>query len=580
MAVPQTKINRYTFLVPWGTSNIHSDFEFQFQRDQDLPFFEGILKLYHSNIFIIRNRRNWKDGSHCSKCQILFSRLKSPKKHCYHCGEVLCQSCLVYRRRLDRNGKPSRTGVSCPVCLNCSEDGSLVQPMGVYHSHFEKFSSLRGTLKPNERLSLETLPNLRKFNSSDHDKTVLRRLEQLLVSYSQRGRSVHLRKGELDWQKSNIWPHLEDSRQCGYCQNKLSRFSSKIHCRLCGAMHCHRHATKTLALYTGDQNESKWALKDFNEPLAIPKGLSWLYCCVRCYDDIKLFTRKQDVSDRDTPAEKKQFFTAVVNLQQKLREKQKVVGDFLIFFGDKVDELEQTAKSKNQSSEIESDLRKIYFELSATFNEIVDIILALQKLKACNTSQDTLLQNITLGVKSFYNKFILSYRIERSSLQKLLPDFESISKLHDASKDQLVAVHHIIVQMNFELAEFAKRFPLLKGFIYDGIVRHLNDIKEIIEEDLEPLLVTCKDSAQRHQESVQDIVQQELRDNDEILSALTPTEVQDISTAKSSILFICVRKLNWCQNRITKLTAKVQSQETRNIIESKLINFTSMIAFL
>ncbi|XP_052217877.1 uncharacterized protein LOC127835470 [Dreissena polymorpha] len=75
-------------------------------------------------------------------CGIVFglTPLRRPH-HCHRCGEVFCQNCLCYSRKLDASAQPDVNGTSCKVCYTCFSERPDNQ-CSVTRSHTEFFSSM------------------------------------------------------------------------------------------------------------------------------------------------------------------------------------------------------------------------------------------------------------------------------------------------------------------------------------------------------------------------------------------------------------------------------------------------------
>ena len=573
-----------------AAKQVYPSFDTQWSNgglEDDVPFIEEISKKFPNALFRMRIKKvHWKDGSSCSKCRAVFNTLKNPKQHCYHCGDVFCSSCLPYRRSLDRDGRPSRHGISCPVCLKCSEDGGLAQSVGSYTSLLEKFKGLKYALRSISRSSTDRMPSVR-FNKSHRDKVIMSQLEHLISNFPQR--SSVLMKGVPNWQKSDKWPCQEDAKMCEFCKIKFTSFvSSKYHCRLCGLIHCSKHADKRLLLYTDDKNKSRWALKDWSEPHTDPKDFTWLHCCNRCYDDVKPISQRpvEEEEEKKELGEEKEdeitqsFFKAVTSIQQKLREKQAVVDKFLTYFSEIIDELEEHMNPGSKRSKIENNVRKHFFELTSAFKEMMDLTFALQKLSAKTKRQEILKQNIVQGTKAYHSEFIIPFRMETARLQKLLPDVDKSAKVHEISRDHLSAVHCAIYQIVFELIQLGKQHGHLHEFLVNEIGAHLKNIERIVEEDIEQLSIYSKEPMEIHQQKVEIFVTQELKENRRILPELSSQQAYHVSQASTTILMSVVSHLNWCKSHIARVTATSDAQQTKTIIESKLLKFTSGMQFM
>lgn len=152
-------------------------------------------------------RAHWKDGEKCynRKCGTTFSS-KNPIKLCFMCGHPYCRACLVWKRRLGANARPSPLGIECPVCVRCSDDGGVAQSLGHVFLHTGAFMRFRG--QSQARHVQPDKPSLQELTTSHRGRVITSQLEHLIEKFDQR-HSLFLAMtiGVPDWQKSSHWPH-------------------------------------------------------------------------------------------------------------------------------------------------------------------------------------------------------------------------------------------------------------------------------------------------------------------------------------------------------------------------------------
>ena len=402
-------------------------------------------------------RAHWKDGEKCynRKCGTTFSS-KNPIKHCFMCGHPYCRACLVWKRRLGANARPSPLGIECPVCVRCSDDGGVAQSLGHVFLHTGAFMRFRGQsqtrhMQPDKpRLQKLATPSLQELATPSLQELATPSLQELATS--RRGRVItsqleHLRKefdqrhslflamttGVPDWQKSSHWPHQEDSKTCTRCNKGLKAILSyKIHCRLCGLIHCTKCAQDSLLLYHNSRGVSTWAIVGCNEPPQKSKKYAILPACEDCLGLLRPFAgppsgdsdgnkkgRKGDPKDEES----KVFYITLTHLQEQAMQHRMAISDSLPYYWELIHEEEerQQANGGKQLLGVPKELVQLHCDIQKNFKALHDTIMSLKSLQGVTERQNTLKENVMQGCQNFYDNHVILYHAYLTQIQSILP---------------------------------------------------------------------------------------------------------------------------------------------------------------
>ncbi|KAK2573825.1 RUN and FYVE domain-containing protein 2, partial [Acropora cervicornis] len=145
------------------------------------------------------------ERTHCSErsCGKKFS-LRVRKHHCRRCGEVFCNQCSQFKRRLSLLAIPDPNGVSYRVCKRCFDVGPQI--LGTIRPHMEEFNVWREMTSKDRDNNKNTI--------TDPETDIYEELQRLVNGYRN-----HLSKSKIksfvaealslvkipEWQKSKCW---------------------------------------------------------------------------------------------------------------------------------------------------------------------------------------------------------------------------------------------------------------------------------------------------------------------------------------------------------------------------------------
>ncbi|CAL1547815.1 unnamed protein product, partial [Lymnaea stagnalis] len=271
-------------------------------------------------------KRHWKpvENRTCcfnNGCRKQFSTLLERPNHCRRCGEVFCNDCLKYKRRLNKLANPDPDGDFYKVCKACFEQGKL-DDVGHSTSHFELFKDIRANSKISSSVSTEWRSRL----------NIDREIQRLVTGF---GRSIgsselQCRLHELkslvttpDWQKSSVWMKETLSNSCQFCKATFGMLSKKLFCRVCGTVVCKSHSSMDLLLYISDEDKGtvnpKWAIiKIVGCPNVEPEISLYMRVCNSCQDNLASKQAGIYQEEEDSLLNGSDFMENLTKLDQKL----------------------------------------------------------------------------------------------------------------------------------------------------------------------------------------------------------------------------------------------------------------------
>ena len=541
-------------------------------------------------------RRHWRDGKKCydAKCGTPFSS-KNPTKHCYLCGHPYCGACLVHKRRLGANAKPSPLGIECPVCERCSDDGGLAQSLGHAYEHVEVFLRFRGWSQA--RHMQPSTSSVQDLTTSLRDRVLTSQLQHLINEFDRR-RSLFLAMttGVPDWQKSSHWPHQEDAKNCARCNMGLKAILTyKIHCRLCGLIHCSKCAQENLLLYLNSQGVPTWAIVGCNEPSEKPKKYAILPACEVCLSQLRPFAESpsdegtdgskgkgtyDDVKDEESEV----FYITLMHHQDHAMQHQMTISGSLPRYGELIDDEEarKQANGGKRIAEVPKELARLHCDLAKAFKGLCDTIVALRCLQGRTQRQNMLKRNVLQGFKTFHGNHVILYRSDLTRIQSLLPAVnQSEEQVRGTGCQALEIVHIVIVQLVMELFKIADKYPHLLGMLEESVIVHLKEIEAVVTEELEEVLVEGGKTLEGHRKEAAMFVHSELKSNNCKYPAIPPDCLHNVPAVKRHILRFSQTHLNKCRRHLanSSATSVRDFRQSRVIIERKLIDFQSMLKF-
>ncbi|XP_053407474.1 uncharacterized protein LOC123547224 [Mercenaria mercenaria] len=514
----------------WGTDDRSAGWLSAEDRHSSLNHIPDLSELKLGSQDIGRQeitRRHWvknEDRPYCNnkQCHKKFTLIER-QHHCRHCGEVFCNECVKYRRRLSILAHLDPEGKLYKVCQACFEEGHDNDVPS--RSWMKNFKDLKLQCRQHKVAVNQGKSNLLKSwrDKLDLPKECKRLREGFMktVGASEMKRTLHEVKVMIttpDWQKSANWIQESMSDKCQHCSAGFGLLKKKYTCKLCGRALCKTCIHKELLVYIPDDvNENLRTeaelviIKVIGSPEVEPEISLLLHVCASCRQYV--VDRQVDKAEQELRSEVKDTeegaISKLIGVNVTITKLQDKIHAQMTKYQDIVESLEDSSKSTGDGSNTKV-LAKAQDDLSDYFSTLVLKIPTLKKLQeGCETdTQRKLLRNYTKAKSDFYLDNINMFRTLRRKLGESAPPqvLEYIQKIVD--KNAIVSAQIYIRQLVFESIHLGDKYKL-KGLVPE-LLKPLDDA---IEEEADTCLASQGEDLEQHQQYLMEIIKVQMKDH-------------------------------------------------------------------
>ncbi|XP_015756675.1 PREDICTED: uncharacterized protein LOC107336129 [Acropora digitifera] len=453
------------------------------------------------------------ERTHCSErnCGKKFS-LTVRKHHCRRCGEVFCNQCSQFKRRLSLLAIPDPNGVSYRVCKRCFDVGPQI--LGTICPRVEEFNVWR------ERKSRDrhNKKNTGTDPESQHLHEIYEELQRLVNGYRN-----HLSKSKIksfvaealslvkipEWQKSKYWMTSSSVSICALCDKRFSVAEIKSNCKVCGAVICSSCSSETLILFpTRPSHTVKWALINIiGSPDEEPTGCLYLRICNACHDKAALLQGKT-VTDGVAATT---LLDDIINVHQMLSSLKFKICSLLPEYEKLVDHLE--AKTDFQGlvpveGSVIQTIARYHLGLSDLFTQFAFDLQSVRRLKPQTNTQLKLAKNLTSALYNFYSDNFSIFRNLKRRTVEVLPE-EMVEKVQLIVDTNAINCAYIYIkQLGLEALMLADKHKF-----EDEVATFLADCESTCLQDLKSQIDACHEDWEQHKQNIEKLLKSNLKEH-------------------------------------------------------------------
>ena len=514
-------------------------------------------------------RSHWKSSSKAdkcfdAKCSQRLSRL-TKKRNCCMCGEVFCQKCTSFRRKLSPDATPDPTlGKPCHVCHTCfnTDIDDIGNECDWTHFFVERRRHLISSLRQKEEESLSMpIPSLMVSHKVKRER-VQQELNRLTIGFAGSNSWIKSMLSIPAWQKSPHWKEPRRSHQCLDCHSSFKKLSKKVNCRVCGQVYCSSCTKAELIIFLPNNGCSspQWAINGKAGTPTSPHAIVFLPVCRMCESELEeiLIDEMESLAGEEEEEEEEDFMDSLSQLHLVLYRFKSRIEIWLPQYQKLVDSMDIV---DGQLKPV-SDLAKSQSNLSDQFSQMAIESQKLRRLEPLTPSQAKVLKNITIAMYNFYSENMYLFRTSKEKLSEVMP-VESMELLQDAV-DQISydRVHIIVRQVTFEAVNLELSYKLTGQTFTEQLV-HLT---EIMEEEGEIYFAKKRKNWDKHLKDVQRMVQEDFQGTNPMGEKRRRLKLpKNIKRQPHYKLVIHYKLLSQCCNYLKRISRELDAKTTESV---------------
>ncbi|PIK45569.1 putative vacuolar segregation protein PEP7 [Apostichopus japonicus] len=479
-----------------------------------------------------------KNHKNCQGCQTSFSALarfrrSSKRGHCRKCGQVFCNGCLGYMRKLNTFAQYDPSGKECKVCKHCHNPETAPVTEGMTSSHLELFKKHRDNFK-HYGWDIELASEQYRFEPTV--SSMLRQCKKLEKGFqgSVSGKSglkvpnlALMKKNIPDWQKPPTWvdPSNKDITGCQLCSRSKLLPGSLHNCRICGRRVCSQDSSSDFLLYIPDrgtveyspENSTRWKIiRIVGCPQTEPAICMYLRVCFTCKG--KLSTLQEETFQHFRLSLSDEYELCMLMLQGIHKETQQMKSSILECMPKFIDAVDMLGKdSKNITETQRKSLANHQDNLMDQFPKFIMAVNKLRDITPKTEQQVRLVGNVLQEKWAFYRDNVANFRIRGRQLMEIMPEEEIKQLKYIVNREAINCACLIVTQLAFEVLHISMQKNLSESFAMT-----LKDIGEIIEQELEQMITssTSGESWEDHKEDLYAYVKNEMKSDRRFLKLM------------------------------------------------------------
>jgi len=473
------------------------------------------------------SRAHWKDASKahsCAKCLTVFG-FASKKHNCRRCGDVFCEECCQYKRKLSPECIPDAQGNIYRVCYVCADRHS--QPLG----EVRNLTSLFHEQRQNKRMTISNEIE-RLVHGFQYNVDPTSRLKIAMTD------TFSLMKVP-EWQKSNKWLESSDVDWCTKCTSKFTFYKVKHHCRLCGSVYCDLCCQPNLILYYDDkdkQTAKATLIGVVGCPEKEPAICLYLSICRLCQDDLEEYQVQQyHLLAAETRNESKQTLKDVGITLEKLKNVEKKLDVILPRYQELV-EIYVFEGHTNESLTGQKNVEffaKLQSDLSDVFTQYAVVIQGLKQYELTTKTELKIMKNIIMNKCKQYNASMYLFKSLKDNLDKSLPA-KALENFQRYANTQAINNTYVMTrQLGLEALHLASKH----GF-EPSLAEKLSEVDQVCYSELKNYLLSVGDDWDEHISILNALLKIQLKEK----KLITPNVLRTKQDGKDYVYHLLVQR--------------------------------------
>jgi len=342
-------------------------------------------------------------------------------------------------------------------------------------------------------------------------------------------------------------------------------FMQKHHCRLCGAVFCHKCCSQDLLLYYNDQNIAEWAIiRVVGCPDAEPNVCVYLKVCSHCRQEAENLQVREFNNAKVNSGQTMETFSTLSSIVENLRSCRKKIYSELLLYQEMVEGLVDGQGRFKEVSESGQNVVKVFAKLQLDvtdlFSHYVSYLQSLKKINMTSQNEIQLLRNISKVHYEFYQSNMATFKCFKENLSKTLPT-EMLRGVQDyADKHSLTSTCITTRLLGLELLNICTRFKLEAT-----IAQRISELDKACKDDLESFVKRFGEDWEDDNKCINAIVKERFQSGKLIRLNSSFEKLDNVELAKS-LRRRCFDILSQVQTQLLAKSSETKFSETKSIL--------------
>ena len=540
--------------------SLHSKLDYLLLNGNDDDCELNTERSENNSKFLQIKRSHWKDVTKAHSCDNCLKdfRFGSKKHNCRRCGNVFCDTCCQFRKRLSPDGVPDPQGNVYRVCIICADLHS--QEIGATRSLTNLFCEQR----KNKRLVIsgELSRLVTGFEKNVDPKSSLKSAIDSLALFK-----------VPEWQKSSKWLESCEVEWCTKCSSNFNFLTRKHHCRLCGYVYCDKCSRTSLLLYF-DKNDQGLAklIGVVGCPDKEPPVSLYLNVCIICEEDLEEYQVQQyHLENTNGNANSKDKLNKLQNILERLNLIEKKIKESLPSFQEQLDTyVFEGNPSKNIDGQNNIELfAKAHADISDLFTQYAIIIQGLKNLDMSSKNELKLMKNIISVKCNQYTTEMNVFKNLKKTMDKSFPP-KSLEQFQNFANTQAINNTYVMTrQLGLEALNLSLKYDF--GTI---LAEKLSEADHICYTELENYLHSIGENQKEHLGVLNNLLKVQMKEKTLVLLDKKLVETGGSKYVNCFLIQRCCTILYQILKALKSKSAETQFQKSKQYLRD-LVDFVS-----